>query len=275
MTDLDPAIRAYYDRGDEADRLAGPSLERVRTQELIERYLPAGELEVLDVGGGAGVYAGWLATKGHGVSLVDPVPLHVEQARTAHPDVKVSIGDARALDFEAGAFDVVLMLGPLYHLPSRDERIDALGEAMRVLRPGGLLFVAAINRFAALLDLLVNLDRAHEEDVWRLIEESVGTGAFRGPGEAGLFTTGYFHLPAELAEEIGEAGLQAVEVFNIEGPGYLIQDIEKRWADPARREAMLKAARLVESEPAMLGAGSHLLAVGRRPRWATMRWASE
>jgi hypothetical protein len=77
---LDEDIRAYYDRGGERTRLDG-SLELVRTKVLLERLLPAPPASVLDVGGAFGVYAGWLAERGHPVKIVDPIPLHVESAR--------------------------------------------------------------------------------------------------------------------------------------------------------------------------------------------------
>jgi hypothetical protein len=105
----------------------------------------------------------------------------------------------------------------------------------------------------------VNLDRLHEPEVFAIVEESARTGVFRGPGEAGLFTTGYFHLPREFSREIAEAGFKAVEVLQVEGPGFFVRDLDARWSDPGRREALFKAARLVEREPEVLAASSHLL----------------
>lgn len=269
MPELDPAVGEYYERGEEADRLAGafPSgpLELVRTQELIERHLPPGPLRILDVGGGPGVYAAWLADAGHDVHLIDPVPLHVEQAHSRHAEVTATLGDARDLDQADASVDVVLLLGPLYHLLDRADRLRAVAEAERVLRPGGWLFAAAISRFAALLDLLIRLDRLHEPAVFEVAARAVRTGAFLGP-DAGLFTNAYFHRPGELEQELAEAGLEQVAVFNVEGPGFLLQDFPDRWADPARRDAILEAARLVESDPDMVAAASHLLAVGRSPQ---------
>lgn len=265
---LDPDVAAYYARGGEAGRLTGefPSgpLELARTQELILRHLPPGRLDILDVGGGPGVYAEWLVEAGHGVRLIDPVALHVEQATERHPGISALLGDARALPEPDSSWDVVLMLGPLYHLTAATDRLRALGEARRVLRPGGVLAAAGISRFAALLDLLIRLDRLHEPDVFERVRQAVATGVFRGHAR-GLFTTAYFHLPQDLADEVAAAGFPAPTVFNIEGPGFMVGDFSERWADPARREAMLEVARLVETEPTMIGASSHLLAVGRRP----------
>jgi 2-polyprenyl-3-methyl-5-hydroxy-6-metoxy-1,4-benzoquinol methylase len=265
VTALPPEIRAYYERGQEAERLSGavPSgpLELVRTAELILRHLAGDKLEILDVGGGPGIYAKWLAELGHDVRLIDPVSLHVEQARSV--GVNATEGDARDLDQASGSMDVVLLLGPLYHLVERADRLRALKEARRVLRPRGLVFAAAISRFAALFDLLVRLDRLHEDDVFQVVARAVATGAFRG-SEGGLFTTAYFHRPSELRDEARDAGLTPVGLFNIEGPGFIVHDFPERWSDPARREALLQAARLVEADSDLLAASSHLLLVARR-----------
>jgi 2-polyprenyl-3-methyl-5-hydroxy-6-metoxy-1,4-benzoquinol methylase len=78
---LDRDILAHYERGQEHERLdTEATMELVRTQELLRRYLPAPPAVILDVGGGPGVYAAWLAREGYTVRLVDPVPVHVQQA---------------------------------------------------------------------------------------------------------------------------------------------------------------------------------------------------
>ena len=220
MPDLAPEIRAYYERAGEVDRLKGgfPSgpLELLRTKEIVLRFIGPAPLDVLDIGGGAGVHAAWLAQRGDQVQLVDPVPLHVEQARAAIPGINAELGDARQLAQADDSADVVLLLGPLYHLVDRHERLLALSEARRVLRDGGLLFAAAISRFAALLDLLVRLDRLHEPEVLAAVSACVEKGVLRG-ASAGLFTTAYFHLPRELAAEVTEAGFADPRIFNVEG----------------------------------------------------------
>src|SRR5207237_579114 len=143
-------ILKHYESQNEAERLfQGRSrLEFTRSQELIRRYLPPPPASVLDVGGGPGVYACWLAREGYTVHLVDATPLHVEQARRAseaqpdYPVASVSLGDARKLEWPDESVDAVLLMGPLYHLTERQDRLAALREAKRVLRSGGYLFAA-------------------------------------------------------------------------------------------------------------------------------------
>jgi SAM-dependent methyltransferase len=239
----------------------GP-LEFARTTQLLERFLPPAPVDVLDVGGGPGAYAAWLCERGYRVHVVDPIPLHVEQAVAAHPGVTAEVGDARDLEQGSGSVEAVLLLGPLYHLVERADRLLALSEARRVLRPGGVLIAAAISRFAGLLDLLAG-ELLHEPDMRPLVAAALESGAFKG-GADRLFTTAYFHLPRDLRAEVVEAGFSAVQILNVEGPGFLVADFERRWADPAQRETMLWAAEVVESEPEMLAASSHLLAVARK-----------
>jgi len=267
MAELDPTIRDYYERGLEAGRLTGgfPSgpLEFERTKEIISRYLSAPPLKIIDVGGGPGLYSAWLADRGDDVHLVDPVRLHVDQARSAHARITAEIGDARQLPHADDSFDTVLLLGPLYHLVAREDRLSALSEARRVVRSSGWVFAAAISRYAALFDLLVRADRLHDPEIFRLVEDVVETGVFRGQVSQ-LFTTAYFHLPDDLREEVKAAGFELKALLNIEGPGFLLHDFEARWADPVKRKTVLDAARLVESKPELLSASSHILAVARK-----------
>ena len=98
------------------------------------------------------------AAEGCSVLLIDPGPLHVEQAiegssvQRGAPLTSVQVGDMRRLPSEHASADTVLLLGPFYHLTERDGRILALGEARRVVRPGNTVLAAAISRFASTID---------------------------------------------------------------------------------------------------------------------------
>ena len=132
-------VISYYEHFDEESRLTRGSglLEFARMQELIRRFLPPPPGVVLDVGGGPGRYSCWLARSGYEVHHVDPVRKHVKQAREAsarqpdHPLASATQGDARSLDHGECCADAVLLMGPLYHLPVRDDRLAALRETRR------------------------------------------------------------------------------------------------------------------------------------------------
>jgi SAM-dependent methyltransferase len=250
MADKGPLGRAadFYERvaGEEDRLVASPlgQLEFARTQELLLRQLPPAPARILDVGGGTGRYSAWLADLGYEVHLVEPTPLHLAQARrrSARSTIpfRVSVGHAGELPEEDASQEVVLLFGPLYHLKDEADRLQAFSEARRVLVADGLLAAIAISRFAGLLDSLRH--------------EFVDTGF----GEVG-----YFHDPPSIANEAERSGFDVLGIFGVEGPGSLVTDLNDRWVDPAQREAVIEAARLVEQEPSLLGASHHLLLFAR------------
>ena len=261
---FDPDVTWYYDRGQERDRLATTSrLELLRTQELLDRFLPGAPGRLLDVGGGPGEYAAWLTERGYDVTLVDPVALHVEQARDRGVASAV-LGDARSLDFDDESFDAVLLLGPLYHLPDRDDRIQALREAHRVLAPGGVVAVAVISRFASTIDGLLKgflKDDAFASVVATCVEDGRHANPTRQPG---WFTTAYFHHPDDVLPELRDGGFLAEGLYAIEGVGVVTPDLEGWLDDPRLRTILLQTIRTLETEPSLLGAAGHLLAIGHK-----------
>jgi SAM-dependent methyltransferase len=208
------AMVAHYRRGDEGARLSrtGHSrLELVRMRELLTRFLPPVPARVLDIGGATGVHAEWLAAAGYDVHLIDPVPEHVRSAR-AYGTFTAAEGDARRLHEPDASADAVLMLGPLYHLTSPGDRLAALREAYRVLRPGGVVLAAAIGRYMALLDWAAT--GGLTESIAAKLKPVVATGT-HDPSLG--FTTAHFHLPDELRDEVTTAGFADVSVLGIEG----------------------------------------------------------
>jgi len=185
-------IAAFYARGLERDRLAAGqgALELARTRVVLERYLPLPPAVIADVGGGPGRYAIWLAERGYDVHLVDPIPLHIEQARAdaaARVGVVLAsaeVGDARSLRLPDASVDAVLLLGPPYHLPERADRLLALSEAGRVRRPGGVIIAAAISRFASTLDGLRG-DYLEDPAFASVVAQDLSDGRHRNPTPVG------------------------------------------------------------------------------------------
>lgn len=257
-------ILAYYEQGKEEARLRNGAgrLEFWRTQDVLRRLLPGVPARVLDVGGGTGIHAEWLADDGYEVEVVDPVPMHVERSGRL-PGVTARLGDARALPAEDAAYDVVLFLGPLYHLPERPDRVRALAEARRAVRLGGVVIAATINRFAGLNDTLLQGNYVIPERRTR-VDAVSADGRHRYSPEDPHFTTAYFADPAEVPGEFTEAGLEPEGQYGVEGVAWLMGGVEEWLDDPEHREAVLAATRRIESEPSLLGASGHVLTVGRR-----------
>jgi SAM-dependent methyltransferase len=260
--EIHPSILEYYNQGRENGRLreGAGRLEFWRTQDIIGRVLPETPGRLLDVGGGSGVHAEWLAAAGWDVDLVDPVPHHVELAGLL-PGVAARVGDARALEAASESYDVVLMLGPLYHLPDAADRAAALREAARVVRPGGVVVAATNNRYAAVHDQLSRGTWFEAERRARLAR-MLSDGHLRAGGD---FTTAYFHQPSEVRDEVAAAGLDVRGQYGVEGAAWLVAGAMERLDDEADRAAVLEAVRLTESDPALLGISGHLLTVARRP----------
>lgn len=269
---LPEEVLIHYEDGQEAQRLLKSvgQLELFRTQELLSRYLPPPPAAIFDIGGGSGIYAFWLAQQGYEVHLIDAVPLHIEQARRSsesqrdHPLASMAVGDARQLNREDASVDVALLLGPLYHLTERIDRVGALREAHRILRDGGIVFAAGISRFASTLD---GLFRGYLDDpeFVRIVQRDLAEGQHRNPSNyPAYFTTAFFHHPEELKTEIEEAGLQCEGILAIEGPGWLLQNFEEHWGELARRELLLEAIRWLEAEPSTLGMSAHIMAIARK-----------
>lgn len=263
--EIDAEIIAHYAEGREHGRLtSGPSLELLRTRVLLERFLPDPPARVLDVGGATGVHASWLSGRGYQVRLIDPVPLHLEQAR-ADGRFAVAFGDARSLAEGDGSYDAVLLLGPLYHLTERTDRMRALAEACRVTRPGGIVVAAVISRYASTFDGFFRgfIDKP---GFTALMTEDLKTGQHRNPdSDPGFFTTAYFHDRAGIASEITDSGLRLDDLLPIEGPLHWAPGIQDRLSDPGQRQLILDTLAAMEHDPAIAGATAHLLAIGRHP----------
>lgn len=265
----DVAIRAYYERGRERDRLstARGRLEFERTCEVVLRALPPAPAVVADIGGGPGRYTLWLASLGYQVEHRDLMSLHVSQLAadaTGLSGVRTAVADAREIDLPDASVDAVLLCGPLYHLVEEAERSRALRESARILKPGGVLFAAAISRWAARLDGILGERIYREYPVSMLvIDEAERTGIFP-PLFEGAFTS-YSHRPCDLRAELTAAGLEVADLVSLEGAAFLLGDLEDRMADPVDREIVLGTARALERVPELSGIGPHLLATAVRP----------
>lgn len=257
MTDAGSAgVRSFYESRDESTRLTTGEgrVELLRTQQILRGALTPGS-QILDVGGGDGAHAEWLEGDGHRVEVVDLVPRHVEGARAR--GLTARQGDARELPHRDDSFDAVVILGPLYHLTEPAHRARALAEAHRVLRPGGLLAVSAMNSLAMMLGYL----RAGPMDApGRAIAAGILATCLReGTAATPIFA---FHTEPELQGELRAAGFGDIAVRGLEGPAWPLLDPACPADDPLVDQVVAIAA-LADRDGAFAAASVHLLALAR------------
>lgn len=264
-------IKAYYDQGLEQGRLELDyfMLEGIRTKEIISRFLPPHPQNILDLGGGPGYYSFWLAALGHQISLVDlsaqNIALANEYASQKNlPLVTCKVGDATNLDLPDDQFDIVLLMGPLYHLTERTERIKALTEARRVLKPGGVLLAAVISRYASLFDGF-RRDLIRDDEFQKIVTHDLATGIHvNHTDNPEYFTTAFFHTPAGITNEIVESGLQFRELVAIESAGWMIDDLREKSTDQHYFTKVLQLIKAVESNDDLMALSPHIMAIGKK-----------
>jgi ubiquinone/menaquinone biosynthesis C-methylase UbiE len=238
----------------------------------IGRYLPKAPAQVLDIGGGPGRYSIWLAEQGHRVTLADLSPELLEVARAKATEFGVTLEDAveaNATDlsqFADGSFDAVLCMGPLYHLIQEVDRRQVASELRRVLKPGGVVFAAFLNRLQT-LPVAVNQDipffTPYTEE---MIKKYHYTGILDWQGIPGTFNLAYLYYPQEIAPFMEAGGFETLDLVSSQSNAGHIQ---KHLALFAERQPELYEWALAEfikqaNEPSILGSGFHILYIGRK-----------
>ena len=271
-TSPDP-IAEYYDQkcADEWSRLDRHRTEHALTWVALEQYLPPTPARILDCGGGPGRYAIELARRGYEVTLFDLSPANLELARQKADENGLRLAGyecGSALDlsrFPAESFDVVLVMGPFYHLLEQDERQRALLECKRLLKSSGMLFASFISRYAA------HRDAALKDPEWILREpersaEVLANGRLAPVAGCQPQFIAYFTHPGELPPLFWDNGLEIQATLGVEG---LVGGVEER-VNALQGELWQRWVGLnysVASDPAIHGLVEHLLVIARKPAW--------
>ncbi len=268
---ISDSIDQFYASASEDQRLSyglGP-LEFERNKELISRFLPARNGFIIDVGGGPGVYAEWLSGIGYTVHLIDPVKKHIQQAQKRAAKLKrpfkAALGEARMLDLSDSSADLVTEHGPLYHLQQRNDRIVALKEAYRVLKPGGIMLGFAINHSVSTLTGLLN-GMIHDKQFYNMCLDELKTGLHNPPAAwPGILPEAFFHKPGELIAEVEEAGFTDLQLFAVEGMVWLDSKYFESRSNPEKKEAMMDLLKETEQSRELLCFSPHMMVAGRKP----------
>ncbi len=140
----------FYNNYDEEGRLMRKSRmpEYLNTMKYIEKYLSPGA-KIIEIGAGTGRYSIALAEKGYDVTAVELVQHNIEIMKKkvqSHHNIKIYQGDACDMSaFESDTYDIVLLLGPMYHLFNDEDKHQALNEAIRLAKKNGVIYASYCN----------------------------------------------------------------------------------------------------------------------------------
>ena len=266
-------IYDFYNNGAEIGRLERGLgiVEFHRTKEILSRYIDGGKV-VYDIGGGIGMYAAWLAKMGNEVHLIELAENAVAYAKAnMMKDCRFvsEMGNALNVNRADESADVVLLMGSLYHLRRRDDRLQSLREAFRVLRKGGLLVAAGISKFSSTTWALSvygeKNDFIDDPVFFNMIRGEMTTGDHIRPAEYPKFIAeSYFTTTEEMKQEIAEVGFTVDKAIAVEGCIWFTPYLAEKWEDAASRERLLEIVRITESEPEMMGMSPHFLVAARK-----------
>ncbi|ODU57716.1 MAG: hypothetical protein ABT01_01710 [Clostridium sp. SCN 57-10] len=262
-------VKAYYDENAlrEWDRLERHPFEFLLTTHMMNRYIKPGD-RILDIGGGPGRYAIYFAQKGCEVTLVDLSPEHIALACQKAQETGVCITayaeSCLSLDELAlGDFDHVFLMGPLYHLLHDDDRVRAVEQALRHLKPGGLLYVTFVLAFAGIIYDLKNGGMI-QSDAGNPATASLIDAVVRGENYAGpAFTSACFFHQNHILPFMERFPLTKLHLFGQEGilaPNEL--DILQR--DQAEIDCWITLAKRFLELPELLSYSEHAMYIGRK-----------
>ena len=273
MINVNEEVLEFYNSGAEIGRLERGigKIEYERTKEIILRYLPEEKATIYDVGGGIGVYSQWLGQLGHEVHLIELSPNAVEHAKKINAPTdslihSIEVGDARNINKPDESADIVLLMGPMYHLTTIEDRLKSLNEAKRVLKKSGLLVCAGITRYGSLLwgiSVYGSQNKILDETEFvNMISGEIKEGHHIRPDKYPYFIArSYFHLPKEFENEIKDAGFSVEKSFAVEGPTWIVPTLDTLWESEGSKKTILDMARMVEEDENIMAMSPHFLTV--------------
>ncbi|MBS1526903.1 MAG: class I SAM-dependent methyltransferase, partial [Bacteroidetes bacterium] len=177
---------------------------------------------------------------------------------------KAILGEAQKLEFADNSADVAILHGPLYHLQHKEERLRALAESKRVLKPGGVLLGFAINHSASSIAALLN-GFIHSPEILEMCRQELATGIHQPPQSMpGILPAAYFHRPEQLREELEEAGLAYLNTYAVEGMIWLDKNYFETRSEEKKKATVTELLKLTESDRALLTLSPHMMIAARK-----------
>ncbi|MCL2698584.1 MAG: class I SAM-dependent methyltransferase [Oscillospiraceae bacterium] len=263
-------VKAHYDADPqkEWDRLAGGKFEFRLALHFMEQYIKPGD-SVLDIGGGPGRYAIWLAQRGCDVTLLDLSEGNIEFAKKKAAEYGVKFkalpGDARYINANpklAKKYDHILIMGPLYHLVDEMDRTDVMRSAIARLKRGGKLFATFISIIGGLVFLMRECPELITLPAEQNFIKAITSGKdFGGDG----FTRAHFSYPDSILPYMKQFPLKKLHYFAQEGitPPFMHRIMS---LPPEAIDEYYRISLAVCEKPEFLSYSEHLMYIGEKTK---------
>lgn len=252
-------IEKHYNKHKEDLRLCRRHgiVEFETTMHHLRRFLQPGH-SILDVGAGTGRYASLLMTEGYRVKAVELVQRNIDTFLKREPLADVVRGDAREMPFiPSHSADITLLLGPLYHLFSDEEKVKALTEAKRVTKPGGVIFIAYLMNEYSILSYCFD-----EERIEDLLAQGAVDSHFHIRAKEGEL---YDYVRLEDINRYNEmAGLERITIFSPDGAADYMRTRINHMSEKTF-SLFIEYQKSISERSDLIGAGSHVVDVVRCP----------
>ena len=257
----------YYENYREEDRITTNNARRIEFLTTIKKFddLLKGSLNILDCAAGTGAYAFYLADKGHKLTATDITPRHIKiinaQLESKPYSMKTKVLDATDMScFQDEMFDVVLNMGPFYHLTKEESRKKCLSESLRVLKKGGYLITAYIPRLYLNQMMAVSDNKYLDKDLLCQIRD---TGVLLHDDPKCFWTDTYYSSFDEMQKMYMENGMEIVDHFAQDGLAPLFHNKVDSWNDE-QFATWLNYHLSVCSEKTIIDMSNHAVIVGRK-----------
>jgi len=254
--------RWYDEKYDEWERLERHKIEFDITKRYLDEYIVGENLKIFDIGGGPGRYSIYLAEKGHKVSLLDLSKRNIGVAKEKSAEKGITLeayihGNALELGKYKQEYDVVLLMGPLYHLIEEADRKTVVEGALNLLKPNGIIVASFISNYAPMLDHLKGSHSIESiDELLGYLENGVSLG------EKG-FTTAYFTGHKEAKNLMNSFGLTELVFAGVENI-LCSKEKEVNMLEEREYKKWLEIAYRLSQDENLLGISEHYLYIGRK-----------
>ncbi|MFA9379187.1 MAG: class I SAM-dependent methyltransferase [Lachnotalea sp.] len=263
---MNPVVESYENYKEE-ERLTTNNARKIEfittTRVFDELFIQ--KLKILDCAAGTGEYVFELADKGHDLTATDITPRHIkvinEKLKEKNYQMVTAVLDATDMRvFEDESFDVVLNMGPFYHLKKEVQRKKCMSESIRVLKKGGLLITAYIPRFYVFQ--YVAMSDANYLDS-QLAKQLIQTGVLNHDDEKCFWTDTYYSSKEEMEQLYEEFHIGILDHFAQDGLAPILSQVVDEWNEE-QFETWCNYHYSICRESSILGSSNHVIIVGKK-----------